>query len=198
MFANFATAIPTGAAVTFMLLFAMQSLIALQPDFDADTSVRHTINFLRDIPKEEIIKEQFPIIDLIDTVPPPLVEPLDYRPSDGTVFKIPSGPAMPSGPHSALKDPFTTDGRLMAIVRVEPTYPAAAANRGLEGFVVVQFDVLSDGTVGNISVVSSSSSIFERSAIRAASRFRFKARIVAGVPQTSSGVQYQFRFEMDH
>jgi len=198
MFANFATAIPTGAAATFMLLFAMQSLISMQPDFDADTSVRHTLTFLRDIPKEELIKEQFPPVDLIDTVQPPPLERLEHRTSDGTALTIPTGPAMPPGPHSTLKDPFTNNGPLMAIVRVEPTYPAAAANRGLEGFVVVQFDVLSDGTVGNISVVSSSSSIFERSAIKAASRFRFKARVVDGVPQTSSGVQYQFRFKMNN
>ncbi len=198
MFANFATAIPTGAAITFMLLFAMQSLIAMQPDLDADTSVRHTLTFLRDIPKEEVIKERFPPIELIDTIEPPPLERLDHRTSEGVAITIPTGSAIPTGTHGTLKDPFTNDGPLRAIVRVEPSYPAAAASRGLEGFVVVQFDVLSDGTVGNISVVSSSSSIFERSAVRAASRFRFKARVVDGVPQTSSGVQYQFRFKMDN
>ena len=198
MFANFATAIPTGAAVTFMLLFAMQSLIALQPGFAADTSVTHKITFLREIPREDLIQEEFPIIDPIEPVDPPRREQPQRQTSGGPVFTIPGGPAIPPGPHNTLNNPFTHDGPLMAIVRVEPTYPAIAVNRGLEGFVVVQFDVLSDGTVGNISVLRSSSSIFERSAIQAASRFRFKARVVDGVPQTSSGVQYQFRFTMDN
>jgi protein TonB len=198
MFANFATAIPTGAAVTFMLLFAMQSLIAMQPGLTADTTPNTPLVFLYVDPPDEINTKDFQPIDLPDIVhAPPSQSPEEYT-SGGPGTGVTSIPLPPPGPNSTLNNPFTNDGPLMAIVRVEPTYPAIAANRGLEGFVVVQFDVLSDGTVGNISVVSSSSNIFERSAIKAASRFRFKARVVYGVPQTSSGVQYQFRFEMDH
>lgn len=198
MFANFATAIPTGAAVTFMLLFAMQSLIALQPGIAADISIGHELIFLREIPQEDLIKEEFPPVDPIEPLDPPLREQPEHYPSGDPVFTIPSTPATPTGPRSALNNPFTNDGPLMAIVRVEPTYPAVAASRGLEGYVVVQFDVLSDGSVGNISVLRSSSSVFERSAMQAASRFRFKARVVDGVPQTSTGVRYQFRFKMDN
>jgi protein TonB len=81
---------------------------------------------------------------------------------------------------------------------VKPTYPPVAAARGLEGHVLVQFDVLSNGTVSNISVVESSHALFERAAIAAARSFRFKARVVDGVPLLSTGVQYQFRFELEH
>jgi TonB family protein len=132
MFAIFASAIPTGAAVTSMLLFAMQSLTALQPEF------------------------------------------------------------------AAVQDPTASNSPSMSIVRTPPICPTLAANRGLDAFVVVQFDVLSDGTVANISVLNSSSSVFERAAIQAANRFRFKAREIDGVPQTSTGVQYQFTFKMDN
>jgi protein TonB len=72
------------------------------------------------------------------------------------------------------------------------------STRGIEGWVTVQFDVLPDGTVGNVTVIESSNRSFERSAIQAAGRFRFKARVVDGVPQTSTGVQYRFRFELDN
>lgn len=197
MFANFATAIPTGAAVTCMLLFAMQSLIALQPGLAVDTTERIPLIFIRDIPDEKTITEEFQPVEKIDRIQPPTADPRDNNYPDGTGFKIPITAVSPKNGQDRIHDPITSNGPLMAIVRVQPHYPTDAANRGLEGFVVVQFDVMSDGTVSNISVVKSSSRIFERSAMQAAGKFRFKARVVDGVPQTSTGVQYQFRFEMD-
>ena len=198
MFANFATAIPTGAAVTFLLLFAMQSLIAMQPGLVMDTRPRHDLSFVRVIPSENVIVDDFPPIDIPDPIPsPPLPSETDYSP-EGTGFTMPGGPELPSGPDGTLNNPFTSNGPLIAIVRVQPHYPADAQRRGLEGFVIVQFDVLSNGTVANVSVLESSSSVFERSAINAAERFRFKAEVVDGVPLTSPGVQYQFTFKMDN
>ena len=90
-----------------------------------------------------------------------------------------------------------SDGPLVALVRVEPTYPARPRAQGLEGFVIVQFDVLADGTVSNVSIVESSSRLFEAAAARAAMRFRFKPRVVDGVALTTSGIQNLFRFEME-
>ncbi len=198
MFANFATAIPTGAAVTFMLLFAMQSLIAMQPGLVMDTTPRYDVTFVRVIPPENVIVDDFLPIDIPDPMPsPPLPSETDYSP-DGAGFTLSGGPEIPSVPDGTLNNPFTSNGRLIAIVRVQPHYPAVAQSRGLEGFVIVQFDVLSNGTVANVSVLESSSSVFERSAINAAERFRFKAKVVDGVPLTSTGVQYQFTFKMDN
>ena len=198
MFANFATAIPTGAAVTFMLLFAMQSLIAMQPGLVMDTTPRYDVTFVRVIPPENVIVDDFLPIDIPDPMPsPPLPSATDYSP-DGAGFTISAGPEIPSVPDGTLNNPFTSNAPLIAIVRVQPHYPAVAQSRGLEGFVIVQFDVLSNGTVANVSVLESSSSVFERSAINAAERFRFKAKVVDGVPLTSTGVQYQFTFKMDN
>ena len=61
----------------------------------------------------------------------------------------------------------------------------------------MQFDVNPDGTVTNVTVVESSSKIFERAAIKAAQKFRFKARVVDGVPQPSYGLQNRFVFKME-
>ncbi len=198
MFANFATAIPTGAAVTCFLLFAMQSLIGLQPGFTVDTTDRYDLIFIRNIPDEKINKEEFPKIEKIEPIQPPLVDHHERYSPDGSGITIPIAPVMPKDGYSPVNDSITNNGPLVAIVRVQPHYPAIAASRNLEGIVVVEFDVMSDGTVSNIKVLKSSNSIFERSAMQAASRFRYKARMVDGVPQTSTGVQYQFRFKMDN
>ncbi len=197
MFANFATAIPTGAAITFLLLFAMQSLIAMQPGLSVDTTYHPPMLFLHKNPPEDLNLKDFQPIDLPEVAKAPPSQPRQEFDPAGTGPGITSLPLPPAGPGSVLANPFTNDGPLMAIVRVEPAYPVVAANRGLEGFVVVRFDVFADGTVGNVAVVRSSSSVFERSAMQAAGRFRFKARVIDGVPQTSTGVQYQFRFEMN-
>ncbi len=197
MFANFATAIPTGAAVTCLLLFAMQSLIGLQPGLADETTERYDLIFVRKIPDEKLNKEEFPKIEKIEPIQPPPVDHHDNYSPDGTGVSIPNAPTIPKDGYKPVDYSITNNGPLMAIVRVQPQYPTVAASRGLEGFVVVEFDVMSDGTVSNITVLKSSSSIFERSAIQAASQFRFKARVVDGVPQTSTGVQYQFRFKMD-
>jgi len=83
------------------------------------------------------------------------------------------------------------------MIKVQPSYPARAAQSGLEGYVIVQFDVRADGTVENAVVLESSNQVFERSALKAASRFRFKPRVVDGVALSTRGVRNLFRFEME-
>ena len=61
----------------------------------------------------------------------------------------------------------------------------------------MQFDVLADGTVANIAIVESSNRIFESSSIRAAQKMRFKPKVIDGIPQVSTAVQYRFTFEME-
>ena len=86
---------------------------------------------------------------------------------------------------------------LISIVRVQPTYPSAAAARNLEGWVDVRFDVLTDGEVVNVDVISSSHRVFESAAVKAAQRCRFRAPVVDGVPQVATGIEYRFRFDME-
>ena len=73
----------------------------------------------------------------------------------------------------------------------------AASSSGLEGHVVVRFDVTAMGTVVNAVVVDSSSSKFNRSALDAIKKFRFKPKVIDGVPQESLGLQRLFTYEME-
>ena len=132
---------------------------------------------------------------------PPLEEPRNRPPTGLDEEFIPIGPLpvvdTPTGTAlrpTAIKN---TDGGLMTIVAVQPVYPQAARERGLEGHVIVRFDVTEMGTVSNVVVIESSSRLFNRAAINAAKRFRFKPQIVDGVPQISYGVRRLFTFEME-
>lgn len=197
MFAKYATAIPAGAAMTFALLFAMHSLIAVQSAELSESPRTTQLTFLRDIPKEELIKEEFEKPEKTERIDPPDLPQTTDVFDDGIFVSVGRKPPTPTGPRNAQEISFVSDGPLITIVRVQPTYPASAIQRGIEGFVVVEFDVFTDGTVGNITVIESSNSILERSAIQAAERFRYKARVVDGEPLTTSGVQYKFRYEID-
>ena len=98
---------------------------------------------------------------------------------------------------------FSADGEYMPIVAVAPEYPRRAAQRGLEGFVTVRFTVTTNGSTRDIEVVDAvdtegrETSIFNRSAIRAAERFKFRPRVVDGEPTEVAGVSYRFVFELE-
>jgi len=56
-----------------------------------------------------------------------------------------------------------------------PVYPRRARKRGEEGMVILNVTILSDGTVGAVSVYSSSNSqLIDKSALKAVSKWRFE------------------------
>jgi protein TonB len=66
------------------------------------------------------------------------------------------------------------EGDYLPIVRVAPVYPARALSRGLEGYVDMAFTVTTTGTVKDPVVVFSTSSLFERAAVRAGITFKIE------------------------
>ena len=197
MFARYASAVTTGTLVTCALLYAMQSLINLQPGAASDDRTRTSLDWIQLPRQEPPPPPPQPAVDkeTLSKAPlPPIGRP---QPNGGTRYHIPIGPSGP-GPIDTrpdrIRDP---DGPLIAIVRVSPTYPGPAEAQGLEGWVDVRFDVLTNGQVMNVTVTGSSNRLFEKAAIRAAQKFRFRAPVVNGVPQVAKDVDYRFRFEMD-
>jgi protein TonB len=196
MFANFATAISSSTFVTLALLYVMNLLIGIQPQAVVEPPSPWTIEWVRISEPEEPpdTLEPPPSRKFVEPPAPPITDApggnekvIGYRPPPSTpppVTKY-TGPGITLG-----------DGPLVSMVRPSPVYPTRALQQGLEGWVIVEFDVLADGSVSNISVVESSDRIFEKSARHAASKFRFKPHVVEGIPQVTSGVRNIFRFHM--
>ena len=84
-----------------------------------------------------------------------------------------------------------SDGDIIPLVAIQPTYPRRALERGLEGYTVVSFVITTQGTTRDIKVVESTSGIFERSSIRAAQRLKYKPRIIDG---TAVEVDHFYKF----
>ena len=90
------------------------------------------------------------------------------------------------------------DGEYLPIVKVAPQYPRRAAQRGIEGYVVVEFDVTTLGTVANARVIESDPpNIFNRAAISATEKFKYKPKIENGKAIEVKGVRNIIRFELD-
>lgn len=70
---------------------------------------------------------------------------------------------------------------LQFVSGAELDYPPAAKAAGLEGYVVVRYDVNAAGAVVNARVVEAAPPmIFDDSALRSVRQWRFKARMVNG------------------
>ena len=89
------------------------------------------------------------------------------------------------------------DSDVITLVQVEPRYPSQALSRKIEGFVVVRLQVTKEGTVGDVEVIDSNpKGIFEREAIRAAWRYKFKPKLVDGKPvEQVATLPFEFNLE---
>lgn len=85
--------------------------------------------------------------------------------------------------------------RLLA--RQQPEYPSLARRRGIEGRVVVEFDIDAQGLVVNPRItVASTSNLLNRSVLQALSGYRFEPYRVDGEAIGMQGLREEFRFQL--
>ena len=198
MIARYSSAVIAGSATTFFLFFVMQTLIAMQPGAAGKERPRHIVEITKVRDEQDVrTKELNPIDERIKDFPQEPPRPVsDVGPADRVGVPVIDVP-VPTDANDGLSFRLS-DGPLVSIVRVQPVYPARPLSQGIEGWVVVEFDVQADGTVTNAFVVESSNRAFERSAVAAVLKFRYKPRVVDGVPQATTGMQNIFRFELEN
>jgi protein TonB len=74
------------------------------------------------------------------------------------------------------------EGEIIPVVVIRPMYPRDAAMSGTEGWVKVEFTITETGAVKNARVIDSDPPrVFNREAIRAILKWKFKPRVVEGV-----------------
>lgn len=196
MIARYTSAVGFGTITTLALLLLMQTLIVLQPGAYTEPRTRAKLGIVRVKKSEELrTRDILRPDELLKKTEPAPPRPAHDSGDGWAITTAPPSPPAPQGARS-LTVLRMSDGPLVAIVRVRPVYPASAEARGLEGWVLVEFDVLADGRVANAYVVESSSRVFEKAALNAAQRFRYKPRVVDGEPVATAGIQNLFRFEM--
>ena len=86
----------------------------------------------------------------------------------------------------------------LPIVKVAPIYPDSAARRGLEGWVLLKFTVTETGAVRDPVVLESEpGTTFDRAAMKAVLKFKYKSRVEGGKPVEVPGVEHLITFKLE-
>jgi len=200
MIGRYALSIVIGVVVTLSLLFVMQLLIASGKAALSEPRDRAQLDFVRVKRNENLNTEDF----TPEKPPPPPEVPPETPPQEMDNVD-PNAPTINIAPPSVSADTSIggpggmniAEGDYLPIVRVAPVYPARALSRGLEGYVDMSFTVTTTGTVRDPIVLFSTSSLFERAATRAVMKFKYKPRVVDGIPVDVSGVKTRISFQIE-
>lgn len=184
-------------AVTLGLFFTMQALIGQPPT---------------------IVDETAPKIDDIVWVPKVIV-PIPTNNEDKTRPEIEPEPEvithhLRSKPNQVVIITPITDiqtdividpkggslqSSVMPLVKIMPEYPSRAIQRGLEGHCTVEYAVTAMGTTRDVAVVENdcTSSLFYKSSIKAAEKFKYQPRVINGEAIEVKGVKNRFTYTLD-
>ena len=188
---RFLVAIVSGVIMALLLFLLMHALIGGRDGFKRPEDTGRVVDFVR-VRAEEIVQtrdRQVPKKPPPPDKPPPppqlqtqapqqqVRQVLDIETPDISVG-VTGGPVVAAGWQSGDN---MGDGDIVPIVRIEPSYPRDAAMKGIEGYVKVMLTILPDGSVGDAQVIEANPPrVFNREAIRAVLRWKFKPRIVDG------------------
>ena len=198
MLTRYVIGIAIGAFVTFGLFLLMQMLIKSDKSPFTDPPYGSLLDFVRLQDEQELLmKKRKP------KPPPPPDEPPPDMPKPTFDTNISMGVEIGGVDMDLNIDMggtggFSSDGEYLPIVKVAPVYPRRALTRGIEGYVILEFTVTRMGTVMNPVVIEAKpNGIFDRAALQAALKFKYKPKVVNGEPIEVRGVRNIIRFELE-
>jgi len=105
-------------------------------------------------------------------------------------------------PNSDLLDGLSggggSDREAVPLVRIPAEYPMRARQRGIEGWVSVQFTITRAGTVkGAVVLDSHPGTIFDKAALRSVEKWKYNPKIDNGVAVERPGQRTTILFEME-
>ena len=188
--------------VTFGLFWVMQALISMEGSGLGEKGPRYNIDFVRlkrdetiqekkrKIPEKTPPKEQPP--------PPPMDLSRNLRPDQnvaGMDVGIDLGIEMDSGAGFVAAQ---GDSDSVPVVRVEPQYPLRAEERGIEGWVELEFTISAQGTVKDARVLRSKpKGVFDRASLRAVRKWKYNPKIQDGVAVERPGETVRLTFDLE-
>lgn len=181
-----------GVFVAFSLFGLMNSLISGGAGGQLKATDTQFVDFVR-VKRDETTRtkeRQVPDKPEPPKKPPPpqlSAQQQDTRPTPPELqMNMPNVGSSFAGTGPYLGNPFsggTGDGDVIPIVQIEPQYPREALIECISGVVNLEFTILEDGSVEDPRVISSDPPrLFDRSALRAILRWKFKPRIIDGRP----------------
>ncbi|ACV26020.1 energy transducer TonB [Kangiella koreensis] len=124
---------------------------------------------------------------IIDT---PDIPTVDFEPVD---VSFPAQVVGAPTPHELL------DSRsALPLFQAQPNYPVIAASQGIEGWVLLQYDVDTSGTLSNIKVVDAEPRrTFDREAVAALRKWKFRPAMDNGQPMSVKAQTVKIEFNLE-
>jgi len=198
MIVRYAIGVGLGFIVTFLLFLIMQAVIS-NDEANIDDGVQgKLLDMVRLTDDEEIqTKQRKPKPPPPPDEPPPDMPKPQFESSDvSTGLEV--GAVEVNVNLNIGGGGFSSDGEYLPIVKVAPVYPRRAQTRGIEGYVILEFIVTRTGSVINPVIVEAKPpGIFDRAAINAALKFKYKPKVVNGEAIDVAGVRNRITFELE-
>lgn len=201
MIARRALSLAGAAVISFALLWLMHALIVGEAQRGRDEVRGTVVDFVRlkQESETETKRRTLPKKQIDQSRPPPVPDIRAARaarpelgdPTAGVVA-IPAS-ELATGPRAGAA---LSDMDAVPLVRIAPEYPARAAARGIGGWVLLEFTVTTAGATKDVRVADSEPpGTFDRVAIKAVERFKYRPKVVNGRPVEQHGVQVVLDFD---
>ena len=201
-----------GTAVTIFLLYLMQYLIDSGEEAITSTNTGNIVDFIRIKEERQVeLKQRRPKPPPEPQEPPPPIKQSTDRVAVDNAFTTQFNAPL-SDINISNTASFSSDGEYLPILKVQPIYPRPALQRGLFGWVLLEFTVDELGRVidpviisncvvpfsrGKVSCDDQPGRMFDKAALAAVAKFKYKPRIVDGEAIATSGVKNMITFELD-
>ncbi len=193
--------VPLAFVVTAALLMLMVALIEMGDlKLDKSKSIKMPNIFMPEVESMANREVQKPEKPVVDEQPPPEIPQQDFDQidADSNIGAINAPDSMTADLDLSIGTGLSaSDGEFLPIVKVAPQYPSRASSRGIEGYVILSYTVTKQGTVLNPVVIEAQpENIFNKAAIKSALRYKYKPRVIDGVPQDVPNVRTRITFKL--
>jgi len=199
MIGRYIVALSFAIAVSLMLFWVMQFLIRMEGRLDKSVTAS-VIDFVR-VKREsepEVKKREKPKrMEREQPPPPPDLDMAKAQKPDSALESTVAALSVDTeidvaGPNLGEA---ASDSDTIPLQRIPPVYPARAKERGLEGWVQIEFTISKIGTVSDARVVKSSHRVFEEAALRAIRKWKYRAKTENGQPVERRGMEIVLSFK---
>jgi len=179
-----AVAVALGLLVTFALFWVMQALVGVEAKL-GEASTPPSVEFVRlrrdtapppkerEPPKREKPEQPPP--------PPEMNVAKSINPGEATADIVPLVDTAAEVQEATTLSSGASSSDSVPLVRIDPDYPPRARQRGIEGWVEVEFTITPLGTVEDPKILRANPpGVFEQATLRAVRRWRYNPRIEGG------------------
>ncbi len=184
--------------VVSFLFYVMSVLVSQDPHLSPGGESPSLVEFIQSRPKERVHAKKRSLPKKPEKekkIPKMQLSPQKLSYQSGLKVNLPDLGDVLDGAAGGSAGAY---GSLTPLVRIQPEYPIPARLQGIEGYVVLSFDISPTGSVLNPRVVDSRPQrIFDQVSLRAVRRWKYSPVIRDGKPVLKKNEKTLIEFTMD-